>query len=185
MLDRISDVVGKFAPKSSKGAGLSGGIGNGHGMVPFDDNVRSSFLDRSTATLYRRFIYVMRTGSLHTESREPCPPTPVRGLWSFSSFSPSLGCSGHGLCRVSFLVLPCDLWLACADSSLNLQMIVSKPAIVAHSGQIFFNFLSMACYASVAAFQAKHGVGPCALLSRNQLIPEESLKLTVWRGYDL
>lgn len=80
MLDRISDVVGKFAPKSSKGAGLSGGIGNGHGMVPFDDN-----------------------------------------------------------------------------------MIVSKPAIVAHSGQIFFNFLSMACYASVAAFQAKHGVGPSGL----------------------
>ena len=40
-------------------------------------------------------------------------------------------------------------------------MIVSKPAIIAHSGQIFFNFLAMACYASVAAFQAKWHVGPC------------------------
>lgn len=43
-----------------------------------------------------------------------------------------------------------------------LQMIVSKPAIIAHTGQIFFNFLAMACYASVAAFQAKFHVGPCA-----------------------
>ncbi|KAF5341866.1 hypothetical protein D9611_001677 [Ephemerocybe angulata] len=81
LLDRVSDVVGKFAPKSSKsGGGLAGGIGNGHGMVPFDDN-----------------------------------------------------------------------------------MIVSKPSIIAYSGQIFFNFLSMACYASLAAFQAKYGVGPSGL----------------------
>ncbi|KAJ2929378.1 hypothetical protein H1R20_g7729, partial [Candolleomyces eurysporus] len=81
LLDRISDVVGKFAPKSSKtSSGLSGGIGNGHGMVPFDDN-----------------------------------------------------------------------------------MIVSKPAIIAYSGQIFFNFLCMACYASLASFQAKFGVGPSGL----------------------
>ncbi|KAJ2918442.1 hypothetical protein MD484_g1915, partial [Candolleomyces efflorescens] len=42
-------------------------------------------------------------------------------------------------------------------------MIVSKPAIIAHSGQIFFNFLCMACYASLASFQAKWGVGPSGL----------------------
>lgn len=43
-------------------------------------------------------------------------------------------------------------------------MIVSKPTIVFHSSQIFFNFLAMACFASVASFQAKWGVGPCAYL---------------------
>ncbi|KAG2018088.1 hypothetical protein CC2G_007538 [Coprinopsis cinerea AmutBmut pab1-1] len=42
-------------------------------------------------------------------------------------------------------------------------MIVSKPVIVAHSTQIFFNFLAMACFASVAAFQAKWEVGPSGL----------------------
>lgn len=40
-------------------------------------------------------------------------------------------------------------------------MIVSKPAIILHVGQIFFNFLALCCYASVAAFQAKWKVGPC------------------------
>ncbi|KAF8149821.1 hypothetical protein B0H34DRAFT_731304 [Crassisporium funariophilum] len=43
------------------------------------------------------------------------------------------------------------------------DMIVSKPTIVAHSSQIFFNFLAMACFASVASFQAKWGVGPSGL----------------------
>ncbi|KAG5716478.1 hypothetical protein E4T56_gene9642 [Termitomyces sp. T112] len=43
------------------------------------------------------------------------------------------------------------------------NMIVSKPAIVFHSSQIFFNFLAMACFASVASFQAKWKVGPSGL----------------------
>lgn len=43
-------------------------------------------------------------------------------------------------------------------------MIVSKPAIIFHTSQVFFNFLAMCCFASVAAFQAKWGVGPCELL---------------------
>lgn len=43
------------------------------------------------------------------------------------------------------------------------DMIISKPAIVFHSSQIFFNFLAMCCFASVAAFQAKWGVGPSGL----------------------
>ncbi|KAG6910106.1 hypothetical protein DXG01_013159 [Tephrocybe rancida] len=43
------------------------------------------------------------------------------------------------------------------------NMIVSKPAIVFHASQIFFNFLAMACFASVAAFQAKWKVGPSGL----------------------
>ncbi|KAF8072156.1 hypothetical protein FPV67DRAFT_1412228 [Lyophyllum atratum] len=46
---------------------------------------------------------------------------------------------------------------------LWIWMIVSKPAIVFHSSQIFFNFLAMACYASVASFQAKWKVGPSGL----------------------
>ena len=41
-------------------------------------------------------------------------------------------------------------------------MIVSKPAVIFHASQIFFNFLAMCCFASVAAFQAKWKVGPCA-----------------------
>ncbi|KAF5370461.1 hypothetical protein D9615_009776 [Tricholomella constricta] len=43
------------------------------------------------------------------------------------------------------------------------NMIVSKPTIVFHSSQIFFNFLAMACFASVAAFQARWKVGPSGL----------------------
>jgi hypothetical protein len=43
-------------------------------------------------------------------------------------------------------------------------MIVSKPVIVFHASQVFFNFLAMACMASVASFQAKWNVGPCAFL---------------------
>ncbi|KAL0063677.1 hypothetical protein AAF712_009369 [Marasmius tenuissimus] len=43
------------------------------------------------------------------------------------------------------------------------DMIISKPAIVFHTSQIFFNFLAMACFASVASFQAKWGVGPSGL----------------------
>ncbi|KAK7032891.1 hypothetical protein R3P38DRAFT_2919529 [Favolaschia claudopus] len=43
------------------------------------------------------------------------------------------------------------------------DMIVSKPMIVFHSGQVFFNFLAMATFASVAAFQAKWHVGPSGL----------------------
>ncbi|KAF5382012.1 hypothetical protein D9615_004185 [Tricholomella constricta] len=44
-----------------------------------------------------------------------------------------------------------------------IWMIVSKPTIVFHSSQIFFNFLAMACFASVAAFQARWKVGPSGL----------------------
>ncbi|KAJ4479928.1 hypothetical protein J3R30DRAFT_2556577 [Lentinula aciculospora] len=50
------------------------------------------------------------------------------------------------------------------------DMIISKPAIVFHVSQIFFNFLAMACFASVAAFQAKWGVGPSGLSGFTLLI---------------
>lgn len=43
------------------------------------------------------------------------------------------------------------------------DMIVPKAIIVFHTCQIFFNFLAMACFASVAAFQAKWHVGPSGL----------------------
>ncbi|TRM64944.1 hypothetical protein BD626DRAFT_490413 [Schizophyllum amplum] len=80
-LEKMKDGLAKVVPsKSSKPSGLSGGIGNGHGMMAVDDN-----------------------------------------------------------------------------------MIVSKPTIVFHASQVFFNFLAMACFASVAAFQAKWGVGPSGL----------------------
>jgi hypothetical protein len=48
-----------------------------------------------------------------------------------------------------------------ADDRINFQMIVPKPTIVFHALQIFFNFLAMACFASVATFQAHWKVGPC------------------------
>lgn len=44
---------------------------------------------------------------------------------------------------------------------LRLQMIVSKPAIVFHVSQVFFNFLAMCTMAGAAAFQQKWHVGPC------------------------
>ncbi|KZP27419.1 hypothetical protein FIBSPDRAFT_731027 [Athelia psychrophila] len=47
--------------------------------------------------------------------------------------------------------------------SYDDDMIVSKPAVIFHIGQIFFNFLAMACFASVASFQAKWNVGPSGL----------------------
>ncbi|KAJ7593551.1 hypothetical protein C8J56DRAFT_931339 [Mycena floridula] len=43
------------------------------------------------------------------------------------------------------------------------DMIVPKTTIVFHASQIFFNFLAMACFASVASFQAKFHVGPSGL----------------------
>jgi hypothetical protein len=67
-------------------------------------------------------------------------------------------------------------------------MIISKPVIVCHACQIFFAFVAMCCFASVAAFQAKWKVGPCefpaspldsalALVSvrRGQVMPHNSL----------
>ncbi|EPS97697.1 hypothetical protein FOMPIDRAFT_1128003 [Fomitopsis schrenkii] len=48
-------------------------------------------------------------------------------------------------------------------STLWIWMIVSKPAIIFHASQSFFNFLAMCCFASVAAFQAKWKVGPSGL----------------------
>ncbi|KAF8882542.1 hypothetical protein BD779DRAFT_1496283 [Infundibulicybe gibba] len=43
------------------------------------------------------------------------------------------------------------------------DMIVPKTTIVFHTSQIFFDFLAMACFASVASFQAKWQVGPSGL----------------------
>jgi len=42
-------------------------------------------------------------------------------------------------------------------------MPISKPAIVFHAAQIFFSFVAMCCFASVASFQAHWKVGPSAL----------------------
>ncbi|KAH9178386.1 hypothetical protein EDB89DRAFT_1930940 [Lactarius sanguifluus] len=43
------------------------------------------------------------------------------------------------------------------------DMIVSKPSIICHASQVFFNFLAMCCFASVASFQARWHVGPSGL----------------------
>ncbi|KAF7330345.1 hypothetical protein MVEN_02472800 [Mycena venus] len=69
----------------------------------------------------------------------------------------------------------CSVWMSSTDDQLVflaalpfawtfwLWMIVSKPMIVFHTSQIFFNFLAMCCFASVAAFQAKWHIGPSGL----------------------
>ncbi|EIN04994.1 hypothetical protein PUNSTDRAFT_75478 [Punctularia strigosozonata HHB-11173 SS5] len=44
-----------------------------------------------------------------------------------------------------------------------LYMIVSKPTIILHTAQTFFNFLAMCCFASVAAFQSHWGIGVSGL----------------------
>lgn len=44
-------------------------------------------------------------------------------------------------------------------------MIISKPTILCFAGEVFFAFLALCCFASVAAFQAKFGVGPCKSLN--------------------
>ncbi|KAI0090206.1 hypothetical protein BDY19DRAFT_887882 [Irpex rosettiformis] len=56
-----------------------------------------------------------------------------------------------------FLSVICFLFI------IWLWMIVSKPAIIFHTAQVFFNFLAMCCFASVASFQAQHKVGPSGL----------------------
>jgi len=43
------------------------------------------------------------------------------------------------------------------------DMIISKPAIILHTLQAFFSFLAMACFASLASFQARFKVGPSGL----------------------
>lgn len=43
------------------------------------------------------------------------------------------------------------------------DMIISKPSIICHVSQAFFNFLAMCCFASVASFQAHWKVGPSGL----------------------
>lgn len=47
--------------------------------------------------------------------------------------------------------------------SFEDDMIVSKPMIVFRASQTFFDFIAMACFASVASFQAKWNVGPSGL----------------------
>ncbi|KAF8740966.1 hypothetical protein AX14_006443 [Amanita brunnescens Koide BX004] len=74
--------------------------------------------------------------------------TDVIAKFTPSKQSSSMSGNGHG-------IVPFD----------DDNMIVSKPTIAFHSFQIFFNFLAMACFASVAAFQAKWGVGPSGLSS--------------------
>ena len=65
-------------------------------------------------------------------------------------------------------------------------MIVSKPAIVFHIAQIFFNFLAMCCFASVASFQAKWDVGPCTcliLITQRYSVPDQSNFLAGLTGF--
>jgi len=46
LLDKITDLAGKFAPSKSSKL-MAGGIGSGHGMVPIDDDVSDCLCIRS------------------------------------------------------------------------------------------------------------------------------------------
>ncbi|KAH0833165.1 hypothetical protein J3R83DRAFT_12192 [Lanmaoa asiatica] len=96
-------------------------------------------------------------------------------VWPVVKVHPDLDLPSHFVYVIlPSLLLPAD---ACMDQSgtlvfllfvpllwvVWLAMIISKPAIIFHTSQAFFNFLSMACFASVASFQAKWGVGPSGL----------------------
>ncbi len=58
-------------------------------------------------------------------------------------------------------------------------MPISKPAALFHYCQVFFAFLAMCCFASVASFQAKWGVGPSALSGFAVFVAVTSLFLAV------
>jgi hypothetical protein len=60
------------------------------------------------------------------------------------------------------------------------DMIVSKPTIVAYSSQIFFNLIAMICFAAVASFQAKWGVGPSGLTGFALFISIASMLLSAF-----
>lgn len=60
------------------------------------------------------------------------------------------------------------------------EMPLSKPAIVYYACQIFFTFLAMCCFASVASFQAKWGVGPSGLSGFAIFVAVTSLLLSVF-----
>ncbi|KAJ1307605.1 hypothetical protein OPQ81_001700 [Rhizoctonia solani] len=59
------------------------------------------------------------------------------------------------------------------------EMPLSKPAIVYYACQIFFTFLAMCCFASVAAFQAKWRVGPSGLSGFAIFVAVTSLLLLI------
>ncbi|KAF8340394.1 uncharacterized protein EI90DRAFT_3285804 [Cantharellus anzutake] len=59
------------------------------------------------------------------------------------------------------------------------EMPISKPAIIFHASQMFFAFLAMCCFASVASFQAKWNVGPSGLSGLAVFVAVTNLLLAV------
>ena len=58
-------------------------------------------------------------------------------------------------------------------------MIVSKPTIIFHTSQVFFNFLALCCFCSCAAFQAKWKIGPC-MFQISRYTPFTTHRLHSW-----
>ncbi|KAG8968598.1 hypothetical protein FRC03_006718 [Tulasnella sp. 419] len=65
----------------------------------------------------------------------------------------------------STLPMPVSGGLGHGIASFDDDLILSKPLIIFYACQIFFSFLAMACFASVASFQAKWNIGPSGLSS--------------------
>lgn len=90
VLDKLSDAVSRFGPKKGAGGFSGGGIGNGHGMVPFDDNV--SFLPiefkriRTSTRPPKRCtfrVFLDRLVSVHLRNRyalRPAAPGPIQAV---------------------------------------------------------------------------------------------------------
>ncbi|OBZ72337.1 hypothetical protein A0H81_07509 [Grifola frondosa] len=149
-LDTIQNTMNRVLPEKKPSlpmqASTTGGIGSG-GMVPFEDDLRR--VERPLNVVDR--IHICICGVLCCALRNVHVHVPF-------NFSPTvhmaLADTGGYLVFLLFIPLLSTLWI---------WMIVSKPAIIFHLSQVFFNFLAMCCMASVASFQAKWGVGPSGL----------------------
>lgn len=165
LLDLIKDGITKVVPASDSRRNTippPQGIGNvGAGHANFEDDVRP-------------LCFSPPTQSPSSPSRTLHNPIVLfllsvwapRATSSYSWLSCLLlGHSGYGWVKPasgSHLFLVLSRYFTTRRLTRLLQMIVSKPMIVFHTSQIFFNFLAMCCFASVAAFQAKWHIGPCS-----------------------
>ncbi|KAH9838689.1 uncharacterized protein C8Q71DRAFT_752484 [Rhodofomes roseus] len=152
LLDSIQSAVTRVLPEKKPTLPMpmstTGGIGNA-GMMPFEDDV-SGLL----------FVVDVRStggaagcGALTASVSSWLRNVHVLSTSHHASMATTAETGGY-LVFLLFIPVLSTLWI---------WMIVSKPAIIFHASQSFFNFLAMCCLASVAAFQAKWNVGPSGL----------------------
>ncbi|KAH9930139.1 uncharacterized protein B0H18DRAFT_995381 [Fomitopsis serialis] len=155
LLESLQDAVSRVLPEKKPTLPMpmstTGGIGN-TGMLPFEDDV-SCLLFVGVA---RRAPDAPGCGARDAFVAAPSPWLRNVHVLSTSHHASMATSAETGWYLVFLLFIPI-LW------TLWIWMIVSKPSIIFHASQSFFNFLAMCCFASVAAFQAKWKVGPSGL----------------------